>query len=114
MTETKDEFLRLVLLGSFADGGDYAVWKRPSMHYSGLLLDLVDRGWLEWRPGGNDHWGPAAITPAGLAVLEERAGRTTPPSFTCPRCGRTSHHPKDIEHRYCGACHTFPENRDGV
>ncbi len=29
------------------------------------------------------------------------------PSFTCPRCGRTSYHPKDIEHRYCGNCHAF-------
>lgn len=28
-------------------------------------------------------------------------------SFTCPRCSRTSHHPKDEEHRYCGACHQF-------
>lgn len=25
-------------------------------------------------------------------------------SITCPGCGRTSHHPKDIEQRYCGAC----------
>lgn len=28
-------------------------------------------------------------------------------SFTCPRCGMTSHHPKDEEHGYCGACHDF-------
>jgi hypothetical protein len=27
--------------------------------------------------------------------------------FTCPRCGRTSHHPKDLEEGYCGACHAF-------
>jgi hypothetical protein len=25
----------------------------------------------------------------------------------CPKCGRVSHHPKDEEHRYCGACHQF-------
>lgn len=29
------------------------------------------------------------------------------PSITCPRCGRTSFHPKDIEHGYCGGCHDF-------
>jgi len=29
------------------------------------------------------------------------------PSFTCPRCGAVSHHPKDIEHGYCGRCHDF-------
>jgi ribosomal protein L37E len=33
---------------------------------------------------------------------------TTPtPPFTCPRCGRTSHHPKDAETGYCGNCHAF-------
>lgn len=25
--------------------------------------------------------------------------------FTCPRCSRTSHHPEDERHGYCGACH---------
>jgi hypothetical protein len=28
-------------------------------------------------------------------------------SFTCPDCGRTSHHPMDVTNRYCGACHRF-------
>lgn len=28
----------------------------------------------------------------------------TQPSITCPECGRTSYHPKDIEHGYCSAC----------
>ena len=28
-------------------------------------------------------------------------------SFTCPRCGMTSHHPKDEEQGYCGNCHDF-------
>jgi hypothetical protein len=28
-----------------------------------------------------------------------------PASYTCPKCGRTSYHPKDVEHRYCGNCH---------
>jgi len=27
--------------------------------------------------------------------------------FTCPDCGRTSHHPMDVLNRYCGACHVF-------
>jgi ribosomal protein S27AE len=30
-----------------------------------------------------------------------------PASFTCPRCGRTSHHPDDVRERYCGACHDW-------
>jgi hypothetical protein len=31
--------------------------------------------------------------------------------FTCPDCKRTSYHPEDVKHQYCGNCHTFPENR---
>ena len=29
--------------------------------------------------------------------------------FTCPRCGRVSHNPKDAEYGYCGACERFTE-----
>ena len=28
-------------------------------------------------------------------------------SITCPRCRRTSYHPEDAAHGYCGACHAF-------
>lgn len=28
-------------------------------------------------------------------------------SFTCPRCRRTSYHPEDVRHGYCGACHDY-------
>jgi hypothetical protein len=31
----------------------------------------------------------------------------TQPSITCPHCGMTSYHPKDIEFGYCGNCHAF-------
>jgi hypothetical protein len=27
----------------------------------------------------------------------------------CHACARVSYHPKDIEERYCGACHRFHE-----
>ena len=27
------------------------------------------------------------------------------PSFTCPQCGATSHHPMDVKEGYCGRCH---------
>lgn len=30
-----------------------------------------------------------------------------PGGYTCPRCGRTSYHPEDLYHGYCGACHDF-------
>jgi hypothetical protein len=31
-------------------------------------------------------------------------------SFTCPKCGMTSYHPKDVEHGYCGNCHDWTED----
>lgn len=34
----------------------------------------------------------------------------TPDTFTCPRCGRTSHHPDDAYYRYCGACHALTDD----
>jgi hypothetical protein len=30
-------------------------------------------------------------------------------AITCARCRLTSHHPKDVENRYCGNCHIFHE-----
>jgi hypothetical protein len=33
------------------------------------------------------------------------------PAFSCPRCGRTSHHPLDAIEGYCGACHDWTEPR---
>jgi ribosomal protein L37E len=27
-----------------------------------------------------------------------------PASFTCPVCGRTTYHPRDVEERYCANC----------
>lgn len=30
-----------------------------------------------------------------------------PTSITCPRCGKTSHHPDDVRHGYCGNCHDW-------
>jgi hypothetical protein len=34
-------------------------------------------------------------------------GHRRDPGFTCPRCGRTSHHPADLAQGYCGACHDW-------
>ena len=31
-------------------------------------------------------------------------------SITCPKCGRTSHHIKDVFYRYCGNCHAFHDD----
>lgn len=32
---------------------------------------------------------------------------TSPPSITCPKCGRTSYSLKDYEEGYCGNCHDW-------
>ena len=43
------------------------------------------------------------VCPA-CAEREAEARRQTG-AYTCGRCGRTSHHPQDIEEGYCAACH---------
>lgn len=44
-----------------------------------------------------------------LVVEEPRSwlDEYSPGSITCPKCGKASYHPKDIEQRYCGACHMY-------
>jgi ribosomal protein L37E len=43
-----------------------------------------------------------------LSVLaKENRQKGEPPSIACPVCGMTSFHPKDIEERYCAACHNW-------
>uniref|UniRef100_A0AAU2A363 Uncharacterized protein n=1 Tax=Streptomyces sp. NBC_00093 TaxID=2975649 RepID=A0AAU2A363_9ACTN len=37
-------------------------------------------------------------------ILERDFG---PLPFTCPQCSRTSHHPKDKQYGYRGACHAY-------
>ena len=37
----------------------------------------------------------------------ETAPPPSVPSFSCPRCGRTSYHPDDVREGYCGACHDW-------
>lgn len=34
-------------------------------------------------------------------------------SFTCRKCGMTSHHPDDERHGYCGNCHAFTASPPG-
>jgi hypothetical protein len=48
-------------------------------------------GFLAGCPFGVCHF-RALVEPAG------------PVSVTCPRCGRTSHHPDDAREGFCGAC----------
>jgi uncharacterized OB-fold protein len=31
----------------------------------------------------------------------------------CHTCGRTSYQPRDVEERYCGACHKFHDEGPG-
>ncbi|MEV0112339.1 hypothetical protein AB0H77_03645 [Streptomyces sp. NPDC050844] len=40
---------------------------------------------------------------------EERPGLrpAARPSFTCPRCTRTSHHPMDLRYGWCGHCNDY-------
>ncbi len=41
----------------------------------------------------------------GQSIVESLTGR----GYTCPRCNRTSYHPKDLQERYCSACQAFED-----
>lgn len=56
------------------------------------------------------------MTPYGIVVASpaeddydpfDTGVSDTKVSFTCPRCGMSSHHPVDIAEGYCGACHDW-------
>jgi ribosomal protein S27AE len=46
-----------------------------------------------------DNWLPVYVDAEPEKLL--------PRSITCPRCGRTSYNPTDIDEGYCGACHDW-------
>jgi hypothetical protein len=45
-------------------------------------------------------------------VINRETGRLVL-GIRCHTCNRTSYHPKDVEERYCGACHTFHDSGPG-
>lgn len=49
---------------------------------------------------------------AGTFHVELRSAMAE--SITCPRCKRTSHHPRDIEQGYCGFCHWWTSDTIGI
>lgn len=52
---------------------------------------------------GDDPW-----LADGRAKKCDNYEQANPRFFECPRCGRRSYHPKDIEQGYCGAsCHDW-------
>jgi hypothetical protein len=65
----------------------------------------------------------AELAPEWTRVLCEinGAGRCQAPGcacgsivFTCPTCGRTSHHPEDARHGWCSACQAFTGDPRGL
>lgn len=39
-----------------------------------------------------------------MSIMEQ------PTHIVCPKCGRVSHHPRDIQERYCGYCNGFHDD----
>jgi len=77
-------------------------------HGEPLLFETIIFG-TDWNLDTHRYttWEQAT---AGHAAITERViqhilGKAQP--FVCPVCQRTSFHPPDAQHRYCGACHTF-------
>lgn len=45
-----------------------------------------------------------------LVQSPAKAGSHALEGFKCLKCRRTSYHPRDVEHRYCGNCHVFHDD----
>jgi len=50
------------------------------------------------------------VTALLSTALSVTASTSTTLSITCPFCGITSYHPKDVAAKYCGLCHRFHED----
>ena len=55
------------------------------------------------------HDGGAAGRPAFLHCILQGNGCSLM-AYTCPRCSRTSYHPRDEQERFCAACNTFEDD----
>ena len=60
------------------------------------VADLLKR--LHQRIKNNEPLMPSTFPPEVIVSA---------PSITCPKCGKTSYHPRDIAENYCGNCHEF-------
>jgi hypothetical protein len=107
-------------------GGGFQIWLEGAGgwqsldEYLVLTDDMVDRLVHGQRSGQITGLLSTMTTPPpeptpierALAILaphlaRERLYEPGPSSFTCPVCGRTSHHPMDRKYGYCGACHDY-------
>jgi ribosomal protein L37E len=63
------------------------------------------------KAGHSPAWYLGNATPAqwqaAYAAVDEGWRPEAATGFTCPRCGRTSYHPRDRAEGYCGACHDW-------
>jgi hypothetical protein len=88
--------------------------------YNEVPAEAVDAGVAEWHrrvaarifddPGAHVAAILAAAAPHILAAERARvfgANFAAALGFTCPRCGMTSYHPRDLQEGYCGNCHDF-------
>lgn len=54
---------------------------------------------------------PASVNTRNYAIARAYLDKWSQPSITCPKCQKTSYHPKDISEKYCGNCHEFWGNK---
>ena len=77
----------------------------PAWDKDRLLAHLAGLHGLSLTVGSELHGVPAVRALAAIHAAEHPEDAL--PSFTCPRCGRTSHNPDDKREGYCGACHDW-------
>lgn len=78
-------------------------WTDPSVD------DRVREEWapvrFDWPELETEPDTGGGVTLDELEAYHSRVGDAE--LFTCPKCGRTSHHPMDARFGYCGHCHDY-------
>lgn len=105
---TANRISRLQWLTPVNIANQFTATDEEAIHIARLCAQAVLDGRLNPETGD----APATIRMDWAQAIRDTLAhphhtQTPAPPFTCPRCTRTSHHPKDKRYGYCGQCHDY-------
>ena len=80
-------------------------WARPRM--AAAVAEALGEGWTRERRGEPRPVGTLADPDSPISRWVRGEPLFGEGSFTCPRCGMTSHSPDNVREGYCGNCHDW-------
>lgn len=80
-------------------------WAVLIITVSAMVAGLATIALLSWRDMRQTD--ELAVDVRLAMTTESRHSKATTMHITCPQCGKTSYHPRDVAEGYCGNCHAF-------